>query len=66
MAHTTHRWQALSLQASLDLQHVALTWKCKVRGCYLTTTHTFTFRKPPGMLDKKRAKVGPDWVRKEH
>lgn len=66
MAHKTHNWSARSLQADLTLQHVALTWECKVRGCWLTTTHTYTFRKPPGMLDVRRAKPGPDWVRKEH
>lgn len=66
MAHSIHRWKAESIQVSLDLQHVAITWMCEKRGCWLKTVHSHTFRKPPGALSKNRASPGPDWIRKEH
>jgi len=66
MGHKTHRWRAVSVQVSLDLQHVAITWECSMRGCWLKTIQMHTFRKPPGALSRNRAVTEPDWTREEH
>ena len=65
MAHKTHRWSVLSVQHSMDLQHVSLTWECKVRGCWQTATYYYTFRRPRSQLGNS-ARPEPDWVRKDH
>jgi len=57
MAHQTHRWAVKSLQAMIDLQHIEITWFCRVRGCHQHLVYTHTFRKPPGKLGMARSGV---------
>lgn len=63
MAHKAHRWHVRSLQQQLDLQHLQITWECKVRTCHRLVTYTHTFRKPPATLTSRGKSGGLeiDW-----